>query len=185
MRSERVFYIMLIVAFVYSTANAQPDSTQFIKGADVSFIPQIEDLGGVYKVNGIPQEPLRIFKDHGFNFIRLKLWHTPSENYNNLEKILYMARRIKDRNLKFLLDFHYSDTWADPGRQRKPAAWVGLPFEVLKDSVYVYTKSVMQALCNQQTLPEMVQIGNEITPGMLWNDGRVNQSRYSRRPGEL
>jgi arabinogalactan endo-1,4-beta-galactosidase len=169
-------YIVLIVVFLFSTANAQPDSTAFIKGADVSFIPQIEDLGGVYKVNGIPQDPLRIFKDHGFNFIRLKLWHTPSENYNNLEKILYMARRIKDRNLKFLLNFHYSDTWADPGRQRKPAAWVGLPFEVLKDSVHAYTKSVMRALCNQQTLPEMVQIGNEITPGMLWNDGRVGGS---------
>ncbi|MGH7455536.1 MAG: glycoside hydrolase family 53 protein, partial [bacterium] len=121
----------------------------------------------------MPQDPLKIFKDHGINYIRLKLWHTPNENYNNLEKILYMAKRIKDRELKFLLNFHYSDTWADPGRQRKPAAWVGLPFEALRDSVYAYTKNVMRALYDQQTLPEMVQIGNEITPGMLWNDGRV------------
>ncbi len=173
MRSERVFYIILIVVFLFSTANAQTDSMQFIKGADVSFIPQIADLGGVYKANGIPQDPLKIFKDHGINYIRLKLWHTPNENYNNLEKTLYMAKRIKDRELKFLLNFHYSDTWADPGRQRKPAAWVGLPFAALRDSVYAYTKNVMRALYDQQTLPEMVQIGNEITPGMLWNDGRV------------
>ncbi|MCD6205411.1 MAG: glycosyl hydrolase 53 family protein, partial [Candidatus Marinimicrobia bacterium] len=110
------------------------DSSAFIKGADVSFIPQIEDFGGVYKENDIPQDPLKIFKDHGFNYIRLKLWHTPTENYNNLEKILYMAKRIKDRDLKFLLNFHYSDTWADPGKQYKPAAWEGLAFNVLKDS---------------------------------------------------
>jgi arabinogalactan endo-1,4-beta-galactosidase len=75
--------------------------------------------------------------------------------------------------LKFLLDFHYSDTWADPGRQTKPAAWSGLPYEVLKDSVYQYTRRVISALKNQQTLPDMVQIGNEIICGMLWNDGRV------------
>ncbi|MGH7490984.1 MAG: glycosyl hydrolase 53 family protein [bacterium] len=171
MKFVRVFYIVLVLLF--STANAQTDSTAFITGADVSFIPRIGDLGGVYKVNNIPQDPLKIFKDHGFNFIRLKLWHTPAQNYDNLEKILYMARRIKARDLKFLLNFHYSDTWADPGRQRKPAAWVGVPFATLRDSVYNYTKNVMQALCAQQTVPEMVQIGNEITPGMLWNDGRV------------
>jgi len=152
------------------------DSSAFIKGADVSFIPQIEDFGGVYKENDIPQDPLKILKDHGFNYIRLKLWHTPTENYNNLEKILYMAKRIKDRDLKFLLNFHYSDTWADPGKQYKPAAWEGLAFNVLKDSIYIYTKTVMQALNAQQTLPDMVQIGNEITSGMLWNDGHVGGS---------
>lgn len=176
MRFQHVFRIILVAAFTSSIVNAQTDSTEFIKGADVSFIPQIEDLGGVYKVNRVSQDPLKIFKDHGFNFIRLKLWHTPSENYNNLEKVLYMAKRIKDGDLKFLLNVHYSDTWADPGRQRKPAAWVGVPFEALKDSVYQYTKNVMRALCDQQTLPDMVQIGNEITPGMLWDDGRVGGS---------
>jgi arabinogalactan endo-1,4-beta-galactosidase len=176
MRIAKVFSLLSGIAFHFSTASAQTDSTEFIKGADVSFIPQIENLGGVYKDNRTPQDPLKIFKDHGFNFIRLKIWHTPRENYNNLEKILYMARRIKENDLKLLLDFHYSDTWADPGRQSKPAAWAGLSFDVLKDSVYQYTKNVMRALCDQQTLPDMVQIGNEITPGMLWNDGRVGGS---------
>ncbi|NUO80119.1 glycosyl hydrolase 53 family protein [candidate division KSB1 bacterium] len=183
------FIICAVLARLFSVAHAQTDSTGFIKGADVSFIPQIGDLGGVYKVNNIPQDPLKILKDHGFNVIRLKLWHTPAQSYDNLEKILYMAKRIKQRDLKFLLDFHYSDTWADPGRQRKPAAWVSAPFETLKDSVYQYTKNVMQALCAQQTLPEMVQLGNEITSGMLWNDGRVggnfNTSQQWRNLGEL
>lgn len=152
------------------------DSTGFLKGADVSFIPQIADWGGFYKENNIPQDPLKIFKDHGLNCIRLKLWHTPTENYNNLDKILYMARRIKDRDLHFLLDFHYSDTWADPGRQTKPAAWTGLPIATLKDSVYDYTKRVLRALDAQNTLPDMVQLGNEINSGMLWNEGRLGGS---------
>ena len=174
MNSASICFAAILLFF--TSANAQTDTTAFLKGADVSFIPRISDLGGVYKVDNIPQDPLKIFKDYGFNFIRLKLWHTPAQNYDNLEKILYMARRIKGRGLKFLLNFHYSDTWADPGRQRKPAAWVGVPFTALRDSVYNYTKNVMQALCSQQTLPEMVQLGNEITPGMLWNDGRVGGS---------
>jgi arabinogalactan endo-1,4-beta-galactosidase len=172
-----------------SSPNQLNDNYEFIKGADVSFIPQISDLGGIYKENEIPQDPLKIFKDHGFNYIRLKLWHTPTENYNNLPKILYMAKRIKDRDLKFLLNFHYSDTWADPGRQTKPAAWRGLTFAALKDSVYQYTKKVMTALNAQKTLPDMVQIGNEITPGMLWNDGRIggsyNTPQQWRNFGEL
>jgi arabinogalactan endo-1,4-beta-galactosidase len=187
MTVKEIFGIVFIKLFIVYTANAQiydtkrndifrngkNDSIEFVKGADVSFIPQIEDLGGIYKENGIPQDPLKIFKDHGFNYIRLKLWHTPGENYNNLNKILYMAKRIKDRELKFLLNFHYSDTWADPSKQYKPAAWRELTFETLKDSVYQYTKRVMRALYDQHTLPEMVQIGNEIISGILWNDGRV------------
>lgn len=176
MKFEQIFKTVLTILLTYSTVIAQTDSTQFLKGADVSFIPQIEDLGGLYKIDGAPEEPLKIFKDHGFNCIRLKIWHTPTEAYNNLEKILVMARRIKDRDLKFLLDFHYSDTWADPGRQTKPAAWVGASFDALKDSVYQYTRKVIKALCDQQTLPDMVQIGNEITQGMLWNDGFVGGS---------
>lgn len=149
------------------------DQLAFIKGADISFIPQIEDNGGVYKEAGIPKDPIRIFKDHGFNYARLKLWHTPAENYNNLEKILYMAGRIKAQGLKLLIDFHYSDTWADPGRQRKPKAWENISFDALRDSIYHYTQKVIQALALHGVPPDMVQLGNEINAGMLWNDGRV------------
>jgi len=146
---------------------------EFIKGADVSFIPQIEDNNGMYKQGGVETDPPQIFKDHGFNYIRLKLWHSPSEDYNNLDKILYMAQRIKGMEMKFLLNFHYSDTWADPGHQDKPAAWQGITLDELKDSVYTYTKKVMTALDEQGTLPDMVQIGTEISSGMLWKDGWV------------
>jgi len=167
----------------------QNSDSAFVKGADVSFIPQIEDLGGVYQENGVPEDPLIILKRHGINYIRLKLWHSPTDGYNNLKNILMMAKRIKANEMKLLLNFHYSDTWADPGKQYKPAAWDGLDFDVLKDSVYTYTKTVIQALNAQQTLPDMVQIGNEITPGMLWNDGRVggayNTSQQWSNLGEL
>jgi len=152
---------------------ASEESPAFIKGADVSFLQQIEDLGGYYMDHGIPGDALKIMQDRGINCIRLRIWHTPAEGYCDLNKTLIMARRIKDRNLGFLLDFHYSDTWADPGHQTKPAAWKNLPFSALKDSVEAYTRKVMAALYAQKTLPDMVQLGNEIVAGMLWNDGRV------------
>ncbi|MFH1312483.1 MAG: glycosyl hydrolase 53 family protein [Candidatus Eisenbacteria bacterium] len=145
----------------------------FIKGADVSFLDQIEDSGGVFTEDGVAGDVLEILKDHGFNYIRLRIWHTPSDRYCNLDRTLAMAARINDLGLGFLLDLHYSDTWADPGRQTKPAAWTGVSFDDLKDSVYHYTRHVIAALDSQNTLPDMVQIGNEVICGMLWDDGRV------------
>jgi len=147
--------------------------SEFIKGVDLSALLEIEEHGGIFKENGIPKGALQIFKDHGINFIRLRLWHTPANGYDNLDRTLLMASRIKTLGLKFLLDLHYSDTWADPGQQTKPAAWGNLSFQALKDSVFQYTHNVITAFKNQNTLPDMVQIGNEITCGMLWNDGRV------------
>ncbi|MDZ7373128.1 MAG: glycosyl hydrolase 53 family protein [candidate division KSB1 bacterium] len=147
------------------------------KGGDVSFIPQIEDRGGVYRDSGKVKDPLQIFADHGFNLIRLRLWHTPRDGYCGLERTLAMARRLRTKGFTFLLNFHYSDTWADPGKQYKPAAWSGLSFPALKDSVRQYTRRVVAALIAQGTRPDLVQIGNEITGGMLWNDGRVG-GRY-------
>jgi len=172
------WFLLLSLVFPYQipAIAAESDTLTFIKGADVSFIPQIEDLGGIFKENGIETDPLTVFKNHDFNYIRLKIWHTPDEDYNNLAKILLMAQRIKAADMKFLLNFHYSDTWADPGKQYKPAAWQSLTFAALKDSVYQYTHDVIKALNDQGTLPDMVQIGNEITAGMLWNDGRVGGS---------
>jgi arabinogalactan endo-1,4-beta-galactosidase len=146
---------------------------EFIKGVDLSVLYTIEANGGIYKENGIPKDGLQIFKDHNINFIRLRLWHNPANGYNNLNETLIMADRIKSMGFKLLLDFHYSDTWADPGHQSKPSAWLGLSFQSLKDSVYQYTSDVILALKNQNLLPDIVQIGNEITCGMLWDDGRV------------
>jgi arabinogalactan endo-1,4-beta-galactosidase len=147
--------------------------SEFIKGVDVSTLLQIEDNGGVFKENGEIKDPIQIFKNHKINFVRLKLWHSPANDYNNLHYVLLAAEQIKSNGLKFLLDFHYSDTWADPAHQTKPSAWNTLPFESLKDSIYSYSKNVITTLKLNNLLPDIVQIGNEITCGMLWDDGRI------------
>ncbi|HNW58456.1 MAG TPA: glycosyl hydrolase 53 family protein [bacterium] len=176
-KSTWFFAFLLLSALPAAAARgATPDTLAFIKGADLSFIPQIEDLGGLFLAGGTAADPLQIMKERGLNLVRLKLWHTPVQNYDNLARVLVMARRIKASGLRFMLDFHYSDTWADPGHQTKPAAWAGLPFTTLRDSVFAYSRNVMAALIAQGTRPEIVQPGNEITPGLLWNDGRVGGS---------
>ena len=155
------------------SAHSQSSDTSFIRGGDLSSTPQIEGAGGHFTQGGVQQDVLDIFRGNGANYVRLRIWHTPTNGICGLAQTLAFAQRIKTKGLKFLLDFHYSDYWADPGKQNKPAAWVGITFDALKDSVYVYTRDVVEALKNQGTLPDMVQIGNEITAGMLWPDGKL------------
>ncbi|MEG8947321.1 glycosyl hydrolase 53 family protein [Rosettibacter firmus] len=163
--------IFLILTLFCLNLYSQTDD--FIRGVDISFTPQIEDLGGKYKLNGVVKDLLDILKEKGVNYIRLRIWHTPKDGYCGLEKTIQFAKRIKEKGFKFLLDFHYSDSWADPEKQTKPAAWSNLSFESLKDSVYSYTKFVLESLRANNVLPEMVQIGNEVTNGMLWPDGKI------------
>jgi len=127
------------------------------------------------------KDAIEILKDHGFNYVRLRIFHDPAQDsgyspgkgFCNLENTLKMAKRVKAAGLKLLLDFHYSDYWADPGKQYKPAAWKGLSFEELKLALYNYTKNVLEQLQAQGTLPDMVQVGNEINHGIVWPDGNV------------
>lgn len=156
-------------------------AAEFIVGADVSHLQQIEDFGGrFYDRTGKESDCLEILRDHGVNFIRLKIWNNPRPpnsdpaGYNNKQHVLKMAKRIKDMRLKLLLNFHYSDWWADPGKQFMPEEWKNLRFGELAKSLYDFTSDVIYALRSQGTLPEMVQVGNEITHGMLWNEARVS-----------
>jgi arabinogalactan endo-1,4-beta-galactosidase len=165
--SAKTIIVLFLISFF---VNAQ---SNFINGVDVSTLLQIEDNGGLFKENGIVKDPIEIFKDNHINYARLKLWHTPSSGYNNLQKVLAAAQRIKSNGLKFLLDFHYSDWWADPANQTKPASWNGLTIQQLKDSIYSYTRNVISTLKTNGVLPDIVQVGNEIICGMLWNDGRI------------
>jgi arabinogalactan endo-1,4-beta-galactosidase len=173
MRDVMRYFLLGILCLGPALLTAQTPVDTIIRGADISFTPQIEDLGGKYKLHGVEMDALDILKQNGANYIRLRIWHTPANGYCGLAKTLAYAMRVKARGYKLLLDFHYSDWWADPGKQNKPAAWVGIPFAALRDSMYAYTRDVVAAMKNQNTLPDMVQIGNEITAGMLWNDGRV------------
>ena len=136
-------------------------------------LKQVEENGGLFYENGNQIDPIQLFKDKGINTARIKIWHTPSLNYNNLESVLEIADRANSVGLDLLLDFHYSDTWADPSSQTKPSSWVDLTFEILCDSIEQYSRHVITKLKNQNTLPKYEQIGNETDCGLLWPDGYV------------
>ena len=156
--------------------------TDKILGADISFLPQLESRGIKFSDNGMPGDAITIMKAHGFNYIRLRIFnepanpkgYSPKQGFCDLAHTMAMAKRIKAAGMKFLLDFHYSDYWADPQQQNKPAAWVGEDFIAVKKSLYDYTVNVMQQLKEQGTTPDMVQVGNEINHGMVWPDGKIN-----------
>jgi arabinogalactan endo-1,4-beta-galactosidase len=142
-----------------------------IFGADISSLKKSEDMGGVYKdVDGAEGDALQILKLHGLNYARLRVWVDPADGYHDKEELLEMALRLKSEDIKLLVDFHYSDNWADPGKQFKPAAWVDYDFEGLKQALYDHTLDVCNSLVAQGTPPEMIQVGNEINAGLLWPD---------------
>ncbi|WP_052087871.1 glycosyl hydrolase 53 family protein [Paenibacillus wynnii] len=145
----------------------------FIKGADISSLQAVEDAGGRYYDQGVEKDLLDILQDHGVNYIRVRIWNNPLEvdGYNDKAHVVALAKRVKAKGMKLLLDFHYSDFWTDPGKQVKPAAWKDLSFNELQQAVYDYTTDVMNELKEENAYPDMVQIGNEINPGMLLPDG--------------
>lgn len=160
----------------------QLDSTRML-GGDISLLTRYENFGAVYKDSlGVIVEPLELFKETGMNSARLRLFVNPdtsSDACQNLSYVTALAKRIKEAGFTFMLDFHYSDTWADPIQQTKPATWNDLPFETLKDTLYTYTKNCLETLIAAGATPDYIQIGNEITSGMLWDDGRVNYNSTS------
>lgn len=151
-------------------------ASDYAVGADVSFLKAAEDGGKVFKDNGQPKPGLEIFKDHGYNWVRLRLFHTPTDLPNNLEYTLAMAKAAKKLGFHILLDLHYSDTWADPGKQFTPKAWTGFSHAQLTKAVADYTRDTIAAFQAAGALPDMVQIGNEIIHGMLWPDGKLPEN---------
>jgi arabinogalactan endo-1,4-beta-galactosidase len=148
----------------------------FIRGADISFFPEIEAASfGYLDRNGQAKDLLSILRDNGVNTIRLRLWHTPATAHSGLAEVKALSARIKSGGFRLWLDIHYSDTWADPGHQAKPAAWNGLSVDLLSDSVYNYTRKVVGLL-----QPDIVQIGNEINAGFLWPEGsNANAAQFT------
>ena len=160
---------------------------KFVMGADLSYVNQVEDYGGFYKDGGSNKDPFVIFKNHGANLVRVRLWHNPQWlgplNSGKLYSDIYDAektiRRAKQAGMVVSLDLHYSDTWADPANQTMPAAWNGLSLAVLKDSVYNYTLTVLNYFKAKNLTPEMIQVGNETNQGMLWPVGKTNGSNFT------
>ena len=152
----------------------------FIKGMDISTLLEEETCGARYYDNGVEQDLFAILKAYGTNSVRLRLWNDPyapdgtpyGAGTNDLNKVIILAGRAKKYQIGYLLDLHYSDFWADPGKQTTLKAWQGMNEDELEAAVYQYTKEVMQTLKDKGLLPEMVQVANELTNGLLWPGGK-------------
>ncbi|MBQ0027257.1 MAG: glycosyl hydrolase 53 family protein [Lachnospiraceae bacterium] len=156
------------------------NSVDFIKGMDVSTLVEEEKCGARYYDNGKEKDMLEILKSYNCNYIRLRLWNDPYDENgsaygagtNDLETTIIIGKRAKACGLKLLLDYHYSDFWTDPGKQNVPKAWRGLDINGLKKALYEYTVSTLESLKAEGVTPDMVQVGNEITNGLLWPYGK-------------
>ena len=180
--SKEIFSLLLFSAFLlfgcskaYSDSPSGSDSS-FVKGADISWLPQMEATGyKFYSDKGVEQDCFQILKDHGINTIRLRTWVNPSDDkasgHCSKDETVAMAVRAQKWGMRVMIDFHYSDTWADPGKQVKPAAWLGHDLTQLLTDVYDYTADVISALKAKGITPEWVQVGNEIPGGMIYPEG--------------
>ena len=146
-------------------------------GADVSFLGKCEQDGLVFKEGGQPRDVLSILREHHYNWVRLRIFHDPAASADKLPNdfpyTLALARRAKAMGFHLLLAFHYSDTWSDPGHQPTPVAWSRMKHKQLVQQVFAYTRDVIAAFAREGVMPDMVQVGNEVTQGMLWPDGKL------------
>lgn len=172
MKTGFTFILILLTLFSCSKSDdesivVEPNPQTFLKGVDISFLPEIENENFTYyNTLNQPEDALSIFKNNDVNVVRLRLWKNPATTHSSFEEVKTFAQRAKNKGLKVWLTVHYSDTWADPGHQIKPQQWEGISFDALKDSVYSYTKKIVQDIN-----PDYIQIGNEINPGFIFPEG--------------
>lgn len=149
--------------------------TPIYKGADISWVTEMEDSGYKFYNNaGASTDCFQLMQSLGINSIRLRVWVNPANKYNTTADVVKKAVRAHNLGMRILIDFHYSDTWADPGHQTKPATWTSLNFTTLTSTVTNYTKGVLDTLQAAGVVPSWVQIGNETDNGMLWPDGQAS-----------
>jgi len=154
---------------------------EFIKGFDISSLAEVERCGGKFYDCAEAEDLLTILKRYGGNFIRLRLWNDPQDDAGNsygagrcdLETVLALAKRAKAAGMEWLLCLHYSDFWADPGKQTMPKAWRNLSEAELEAAIDAYTREVTSAFAAADVAPAIVQVGNELTRGMLWPVGQT------------
>ena len=157
-------------------------SQHFAKGADISWITEMEAVGKkFYNSEGAQTECMSLLKSLGMNAVRLRVWVNPNDGWCNAADLLIKAKRANDLGMRIMIAFHYSDSWADPGKQTKPTAWTAMEIDALKTALEVHTKEILNLLKNNQITPEWVQIGNETGNGMLWETGKasVSMSNYA------
>ena len=160
--------------------DAVGERAEFAKGADVSWLTEMEAAGiKFYDASGKQTECMALLRNLGFNAIRLRVWVNPANGWCNKDDVLVKASRAQSLGMRIMLDFHYSDVWADPASQYKPVAWEDLSLDELLSALSAHTKEVLDALLANHIVPEWVQIGNEVGPGMLWDtDGTVSGATY-------
>jgi arabinogalactan endo-1,4-beta-galactosidase len=170
---HKLFLACSLAVFIAPPLVAQ----HYAVGADVSFLAKCEQDGIVFKEDGQPRDVLAILREHQYNWVRLRVFHDPAITAdklpNDLDYTLALAQRAKAKGFHLLLDLHYSDTWADPEHQPMPAAWSRLKHKQLVQQVFSYTRDVIAAFAREGLMPDMVQVGNEVTTGMLWPDGKL------------
>ena len=179
-------YLAVLILSISTFCFGQRDS-KFAKGADISWLPQMEATGyEFYNEKGEKDDILKILKSKGMDAIRLRVFVNPNDDkgsgHCSKEETVAFAKRLKSLGFRIMIDFHYSDSWADPAKQYKPKAWENLNFEDLKKAVYNHTYDVLLALKKEKITPEWVQVGNEIPNGILWPDGH---SKNFKNLGEL
>src|SRR5215469_1706396 len=185
----RLKWVMCLVLALFAPGILRAQNN-FIAGADLARLAYFETNGIAYKDNGQAGDAIQILANHGINCIRLRLFTSsdaqaqanPYNYINNLTYTVPLAVRVKNAGLQFLLDFHYSDTWADPGHQATPAAWGGLTFAGLLVQMRSYNSNAIAAFAAAGAMPDYVQIGNEITDGMVWTNGQLSGTWGSSNP---
>ena len=188
----KAFLFLILVLFFNLKTIAQTNKTilkwdKFSMGADLSYVTRMKNNGIKYKDSSKEKDIFEILHSHGCNTVRLRLWHNPHAapfkwedlKYSDLQDVEMLMRKAKALGMAVNLDFHYSDSWADPQQQYTPAAWKDLPIKTLCDSVYQYTFSVLKELKSKDLFPEMIQIGNETNGGMLWPVGKVVNNNWT------
>ncbi|MNP07704.1 Arabinogalactan endo-1,4-beta-galactosidase precursor [compost metagenome] len=178
--------VVLSLSVVFSVFLSRTEKVEaapsFAKGADISWVAAMEAQGYKWKdKNGVNRDILQILKqDYQMNSVRIRVFVNPSNDYGNgylnKDRAAALALRAKNAGLSVMLTIHYSDSWADPGKQNKPSAWSNYSFQQLMDAVWNHTIDVMNTMKSKGVTPDWVQIGNETNNGMLWDDGKASLS---------
>lgn len=168
--------VFTVFLYLFNPSSTEA-ATAFAKGADIGWMTEMEHYNKpFYNSSGVKQDLLTILKGKGMNSIRLRVWVNPSIGYSNKADVIAVAIRAKAAGMRIMIDFHYSDIWADPGSQTKPTAWASHTISQLNTDVYNHTTDVLNGLKTAGITPEWVQVGNETNNGMLWNEGKASTS---------
>ena len=185
MKFHKYFFLLFVViSFSCGKKKSNPGLiieppiiTSFAKGADISWVTQMESQGlKFYNKSGGQQDLFTILKGLGMNTIRLRAWVNPTDGWCNTADLLAKAIRANNAGFRILIDFHFSDSWADPGKQTKPLAWQNETVSQLATSIKDYTTSVLNTLKQNNIFPEWIQVGNETNNGMLWPEGKASDN---------